>query len=252
MQTMDDSVGVDGIPRHGAGASVATQPHNNKLARSIAFGVSALATPLAIGGGVAALTRSRRSGLIAGGIAGAVIAAVRWQLQRWFTDEPAYVVERRTGELEIRHYAARVEAHTRLTVPDFETAIDEGFRRLASYIFGGNDAKQSIAMMTPVITTPRASTHSVAFVMPPDRTLASLPAPADKRVRVVEMPARRIAAMRFHGRYTDRVMLEQTRRLHELVAAADLETRGQPMFAGFDPPSTLPWLRRTEMWIELM
>jgi hypothetical protein len=252
MQTMDDTVGVDTVA-HGAGAAVATQPHNNKLARSIAFGACALATPLAVGAGVGALMRSRRrrSSLLAGGVAAAVIAAFRWQLQRWFTDEPAYVVERRIGGLEIRRYAPRVEAHTRLTVPDFETAIDEGFRRLARYIFGENEAKRSIAMTTPVITTPRASTHTVAFVMPPDRTLGSLPTPADARIKLVELPQRRIAAMRFHGRYTDRVMLEQTRRLHELVAAADLETRGQPMFAGFDPPTTLPWLRRTEMWIEL-
>ena len=70
-------------------------------------------------------------------------------------------------------------------------------------------------------------------------------------IALQEKRQRRIAAMRFHGRYTDAVMLEQTRRLHDLISAADLETKGQPMFAGFDPPTTLPWLRRTEMWIEL-
>jgi hypothetical protein len=252
MQTMDDTVGVDVPAQRGADAPVATQPHNNNLARKIAFGVSALATPLAIGAGLGTLARSRRSGLIAGGVTAAVVAAFRWQLQRWFTEEPAYVVERRIDGLEIRRYAPRIEAHTRLTVPDFETAIDEGFRRLANYIFGDNDASESISMTTPVITTPRATTHSVAFVMPPDRTLDSLPRPADGRIRLVEVPVRRIAAMRCHGRYTDRVMLEHTRRLHELVLAAELETKGQPMFAGFDPPTTLPWLRRTEMWIELV
>ncbi|HEY5950988.1 MAG TPA: heme-binding protein, partial [Kofleriaceae bacterium] len=169
----------------------------------------------------------------------------------WFTAEPAYVVERRIGELEIRRYAPRVEAHTRLTVPDFETAVDEGFMRLAKYIFGENDRRQKLSMTTPVVTTPRATTHSVAFVMPPDRTLTSLPRPADDRIKLVQQPERRVAVIRFHGRYTDKVMLEQTRRLHELIGAADLETKGQPMFAGFDPPSTLPLLRRTEMWIEL-
>jgi hypothetical protein len=250
MQSMDDTVGVDAIA-HGADAAVATQPHNNKLARSIALAASAVVAPVAIGAGVAALSGSRKASLIGGGVAAAVIAAFRWQLQRWFTDEPAYVVERRIGDLEIRRYAPRIEAHTRLTVPDFETAIDEGFRRLAKYIFGDNDAKRSIAMTTPVITTPRATTHSVAFVMPPDCTLSSLPRPADARIKLVEVPVRRVAAMRFHGRYTDAVMLEQTRRLHELITTADLETKGQPMFAGFDPPTTLPWLRRTEMWIEL-
>ena len=106
-------------------------------------------------------------------------------------------------------------------------------------------------MTTPVLTTPRASTHSVAFVMPPDRTLAELPKPTDDRIHLVEVPERRFAVLRFRGRYTDKVMLEQTRRLHELVATHDLDTTGQPMFAGFDPPTTLPLLRRTEMWIEI-
>lgn len=229
----------------------ATQAHNDKRARTIAFVAGAAVTPLALGAGVGALLRSHRAGLLAGGITVAAFAAFRWQLQRLFTDEPAHSVERRIGDLEIRRYAPRIEAHTRLTVPDFETALDEGFRRLASYIFGDNDARETIAMTTPVLTTPRASTHTVAFVMPPDRTLASLPRPADDRIKLVHIPMRRIAALRFHGRYTDETMLEQTRRLHELVAANDLETKGQPMFAGFDPPSTLPWLRRTEMWIEL-
>jgi hypothetical protein len=229
----------------------ATQAHNDRRARAIGFAAAAFVTPLALGAGVGALLRSRRAGLLAGGISAAALAAFRWQLQRLFTDEPAYVVERRIGELEIRRYAPRIEAHTRLTVPDFETALDEGFRRLATYIFGDNDAEQELAMTTPVLTTPRASTHTVAFVMPPDRTLATLPRPGDDRIKLVHVPTRRIAALRFRGRYSDETMLEQTRRLHELVAANDLETKGQPMFAGFDPPSTLPWLRRTEMWIEL-
>lgn len=233
------------------GGHVATRAQTSKRARSIAFLASAVAAPIAVGFGVAVLTRSRRAGVIAGGITALCAAALRWQLQRWFTDEPAYTVEGRIGDLEIRRYAARIEAHTRLTVPDFETAVDEGFHRLAKYVFGANSAGQGIAMTTPVLTTPRASTHTVAFVMPPERTLSSLPRPADDRIRLVHMPERRMAVMRFHGRYKDKVMLEQTRKLHELVAAAELETKGQPIFAGFDPPSTLPVLRRTEMWIEL-
>jgi len=233
------------------GGTVATRAQTSKRARSIAFLASAVVAPVAVGFGVATLTRSRRAGVIAGGLTALGAAALRWQLQRWFTDEPAYTVERRIGDLEIRRYAARIEAHTRLTVPDFETAVDEGFRRLVKYIFGANTGKQGIAMTTPVLTTPRASTHTVAFVMPPDRTLSSLPRPADDRIKLVHMPERRMAVMRFRGRYKDNVMLAQTRRLHDLVAAAELETKGQPIFAGFDPPSTLPLLRRTEMWIEL-
>lgn len=234
-----------------AEAEITTQPRTRRHARSLALGAAALVAPLGLGTGVAALTRSRRAGLIAGGFTAVALAALRWQLQRWFTDEPMYVVERTIGQLEIRRYAPRVEAHTRITALDFETALDEGFHRLAAYIFGANDRGQSLAMATPVTNMPRASTHTVAFVMPPGYARAALPRPKDERIALVEVPARRIAALRYRGRYTGEHMLEQTRRLHELVVAADLETTGQPTFAGFDPPWTLPALRRAEIWIEL-
>jgi hypothetical protein len=232
-------------------AEVTTQPRTNRRARTIVLGAAALATPLALGTSVAMLARSRRAGVVAGGITAAAFAALRWQLQRWFTDEPIYVVERTIGDLEIRHYAPRVEAHTRIPALDFETALDEGFRRLAGYIFGGNDRHQSLEMTTPVTSVPRGATHEIAFVMPPGYARGALPRPRDERVTLVEIPARRIAALRFRGRYTGENFLAQTRRLHELVLGADLDTTGQPVFAGFDPPTTLPLLRRAEIWIEL-
>ena len=233
------------------GEPVATRAHTSKRARSVALGAGALAGPIAVGAGVAALTGSRRGGWIAGALSLGVLAALRWQLQRWWTDEPAYTVEDRIGGLEIRRYATAIEAHTRVSTLDFETAIEDGFRTLASYIFGGNEADQKLAMTAPVLNRPRATTHTVAFVMPPDRTLLSLPRPHDESIRLVEVPARRVAVLRYRGRYTNEVLREQTQRLHELVAAANLETRGEPIFAGFDPPWTLPFLRRCELWIEL-
>jgi len=230
---------------------IATQPRTNKRARSIAFAAGAAALPVALGVGATALLRSRRAGLLACGISAAMLAAFRWQLQRWFTDQPAYVIERRIGDLEIRRYPPHVEAQTRIVELEFETALEQGFRRIAAYIFGGNSQKQDIPMTTPVLNTPRAATHSVAFVMPPGKNLSSLPRPKDANVELVEVPERRVAVVKFRGRYKDDVMMDQTRRLQELVTENHLEALGQPTFAGYDPPSTLPFLRRTEIWVEV-
>lgn len=249
MQTLTELVGDD--PQPAQVTHVATRARRNTRLRSLAFAAAMLIAPLAIGRGVSRLAGSRRAGAIAGAFSLAKLATLRWQLKRYFVDEPDYVTLRRIGELEIRRYPAHLEAHTRLTVPDFEIAMRQGFRRLFRYITGRNTATQRIAMTTPVLIKPRATTHTVAFVMPPGRTLLTLPRPSDDQVHLVHVPARRIAAIRFHGRYTDEALLEHSRQLHDLVEAAGLETRGQPMFAGFDPPWTLPWLRRTEMWIEL-
>lgn len=237
-----------------------TEPQNNTRARSLGFLAGALAAPLAVGAGIAllsrhqresAITRARIDGLIAG--AGVALAAglVRWQFQRWFTPEPAYTVEQRIGDLEIRNYEPRVEAHTRFATLDFDEVRERGFRRLAKYIFGGNAAHRSLPMTTPVTITPRAGTHTVAFVMPPGESKENLPHPDDSRVDVLNIPARRVAVLCYRGGYNAATVGKQSERLRELCRDAGLTTRGEPMFAGFDPPSTLPFLRRTEVWIEL-
>ncbi|HTL35840.1 MAG TPA: heme-binding protein [Kofleriaceae bacterium] len=231
--------------------AITTAPNAHRIARSVGFGALALAGSFGLGAGVAALTGSRRAGLVAGGLSTLAAAAVRWQLQRWFTDEPAYEVERRIGDLEIRRYAPRVEAHVRVTAVDFEEALQRGFRTLFRYLDRGNASGEKLAMTTPVINHPRATTHTIAFVMPPGRSRDSLPEPENQDVRLVEQPVRRFAVVCYSGRYTNENFQEAQATLRDLVMDAGLEPSGEPIFAGFDPPTTLPVLRRSEVWIEL-
>ncbi len=65
------------------------------------------------------------------------------------TEEPPFTVARRVGEVEIREYRPRIAAETTVEA-DEEPARNEGFRRLARYIFGGNTATTKIAMTAPV------------------------------------------------------------------------------------------------------
>lgn len=223
----------------------------------------ALAGAVGVGAAVAALTGSRRAAFAAGGVVALAAGAVRWQLQRWFTVQPAYEVERRIGPLEIRRYAPRVVARTRVEA-EFERALDEGFHRLAGYIFGGNRGGESIAMTTPVTAKPEriamtapvtsagdGDARVVSFTMPPGKSLATLPRPDDARVELAEIPARRIAVLRFRGPYDREVVEQMEREVRQQVADAGLASKGEPMFAGYDPPSTLPALRRVEVWLEL-
>jgi hypothetical protein len=188
---------------------------------------------------------------VAGAVSLLALGLGRWQLQRWFTDEPAYTVEDTVGGVEIRNYEPRVEAHTRFATLEFDEVRERGFRRLARYIFGGNAARHELAMTTPVTIAPRAGSHTVAFVMPPGLTRGSLPYPDDSRIELVDVPARRVAVLRYRGGYSAAAVGKQANRLRALCRDAGLTTRGEPVFAGFDPPSTLPLLRRAEIWIEL-
>lgn len=250
---------------HRSVSGVATRAHRGLTGRNVGFWSTLAVAPVAIGLGIAGAMGSRRAGVIAGAISALGIAALRFQFQRWFTAEPSYEVEQRIGDLEIRRYLPRVEARTQIASESFDDALNEGFDRLAGYIFGGNLAGESLsmtapvitkgerlAMTAPVITSIHDGGHVMAFVLQPDRTIDSLPQPRDARVTLVEMPERRVAVLGYRGRYRGDVVEAHQRVLRQLVAEAGLPAKGEPSFAGFDPPWTIPLLRRNEVWIELV
>ncbi len=245
------------------GSGITTHARRKLWRRPVFFASLGLVPP-AIGAGVAALTGSRRTGAIAGAISALGLVAVRWQLQRLFTDEPDYIVEQRLGDLELRRYLPHIEAQTQVAGVDFDAAIEHGFRRLARYIFGGNQGGErlemtapvtargeKLEMTAPVVASAQGAGHTIAFIMPPARSLASLPRPLDRAVKLVEVPPRRVAVLAYRGRYRGDVVSDRAAELRRLVSAAGLTATGEPRFAGFDPPTTLPWLRRNEIWLEL-
>ena len=228
----------------------ATTYQARRAPREVAFWSSLVVAPVAIGVGLGALTGSRRTGIV-GGVAGAlVLGALRWQLQRLFTPEPAYTVERRIGKLEIRRYAPRIEARTTVTGGELGESLSQGFRRLFAYIAGSNFQEEELAMTAPVIAAQRDH-HTVAFIMPAGRTMDTLPTPGDDQVRLYHVPEQRVAVLRFTGRHRQGTIDDRERELGHLIAANDLRPIGEPMFAGFDPPSTIPLLRRNEVWVAI-
>jgi len=205
------------------------------------------------------------SGLLA--LSGAAILA-KWQLDRIFLEEPEYELVEETNGIEIRKYAPRVVAETVVAdTTDADAAREEGFRRLAGYIFGDNARQEKIAMTTPVgvqvedergeriaMTTPVTTRdsefgYSVTFTMPRDWALSDLPAPRDSRVRVHKARGERVAVLRFRGRYDSDLIQAKQAELMVRAGSAGYTVHGEPYFAGYDPPSTLPFLRRMEVWI---
>ncbi len=176
------------------------------------------------------------------------------------TEEPRYDVIERLGDAELRAYAPRLAAET--TVPGTaEAARGEGFRRLAGYIFGGNaggsriamtapvaqaDAGQQIAMTAPVSQAPAgAAGWSIRFFLPAG--LSDPPAPRDARVQIVTVPAETMAVLRFPGIAGDAAIAAQRTRLLALLAPTAWAPAGPPVTWFYDPPWTLPPLRRNEV-----
>ena len=233
-------------------------------ARKIAYYAGMVAIPAGIGALVGKAKRSTLAGSVAGGLTALALLAARWQMARLFTEEPDYELEDQLGPLEIRRYFPQITARTRVDVESFDLAMQQGFRKLASYIFGDNfngeqlaavqqraAGSEKLAMTAPVITKQSVRGYEMAFVMPSGRDLGSLPTPNDSAVELNEVPERRVAVLKFRGRYRGEEIERHERELMDLVRAAGLRAMSAPMFAGFDPPSTLPFLRRNEVWVEV-
>ena len=177
------------------------------------------------------------------------------------TEEPSFTVERRIGNVEIRRYGARVAAQTTIDA-DEEKARNEGFRRLAGYIFGGNTDKTKIAMTAPVsqqkgrkiamtapVATERTTTGEwmIRFFMPSEHTLESLPTPNDDRVELVPVAPETVAVLTFSGVASLDAIAARTDELLTTLRTAAVTTQGDPVTWFYDPPWTLPFRRRNEV-----
>jgi hypothetical protein len=180
-------------------------------------------------------------------------------------EEPAYSVERLNGEFEIRRYGQRIAAETTVNA-DEESARNVGFRRLAGYIFGGNQSNTKIAMTAPVAQqADRQSGEKIAmtapvsqeaggegewvirFFMPADKTMNSLPEPHDALVRLVTVPAQTVAVRRFSGSRSRGAVASQTAELMSALRDDGFEPTGIPAAWFYDPPWTVPIMRRNEI-----
>lgn len=108
-------------------------------------------------------------------------------------EEPAYELVRAYSDFEVRDYATNVQAR----VQTAGNAPSGGFRRVAGYIFGGNQTGESIAMTAPVSMWEEKGAGWLAFTMPSAYDLEALPTPHDAGVLLVAQPKQRVAVMSF-------------------------------------------------------
>jgi len=179
------------------------------------------------------------------------------------TGEPTYRIERHTDAYDIRAYAPYLVAE--VTVPGpAESASSDGFRLLAAFIFGANRGAHKLAMTAPVtqtpvtlpMTAPVTQTRTdggfhVRFVMPSGYTLGTLPVPDDRRVTLHEIPAQRVAVLRYSGRWTEANYAQHVAELRAALSKDNIAVRGEPILARYNAPYVLPFLRRNEVWLML-
>lgn len=183
-------------------------------------------------------------------------------------EKPNYQVVVQDGDFELRDYPPLVVAEVSGS-GSRQQSLSSGFGPLARYIFakerGGERiamtapvqqralaADEKIAMTAPVTQTPMNDGNwTVQFIMPAEYGLKDLPPPGNQQVRLDQIPARRVAAVRFSGRTNDQAIAEQQARLETWLAERGLESRGEPIYAYYNDPFTPGPLRRNEDMFEV-
>ena len=193
-----------------------------------------------------------------------LLGAVLWGPIVSNVEQPKYKVVESAGNIEIRDYAPMIVAEAEVS-GDRREAIGKGFRIIADYIFGNNTASQKvpmtapvtqqgsekIAMTAPVVQQGDGSNWTVHFVMPSSYTMKTLPRPNNPAVKLKAIEGKRFAVIRFAGMGGQDSLKRHTAELDEFVSAKNLTPQSAPTYAFYNPPWTLPFLRRNEVMVEV-
>lgn len=183
------------------------------------------------------------------------------------TEEPGYTVVEQSGDFELRAYSPMIVAETMVSGP-MDDASSAGFRLIADYIFGNNTSRageqeeismtapvtmkaesEKISMTAPVSMERAGDRWRVHFVMPSQYNLDTLPTPNNPAVSLREVPASQYAVIRFSGLVGEKKLAAKTAELMAWLQSKDIKPIGQPELARYNPPWTLPFLRRNEVMV---
>jgi hypothetical protein len=178
-------------------------------------------------------------------------------------EEAKYEVVKKEDEFEIRDYATHILAET-VVEGNMEDAGNKAFRLLFGYISGDNLSRQEVEMTAPVSQTPKGEEIEmtapvgqqregedwvISFMMPSSYTLETLPQPENPKVTLRQVPARRMAAVRYSGFWSEKGYLEHKLELEAWIQQQGLTTEGDPIWARYNSPFTLWFMRRNEVLI---
>ena len=178
-------------------------------------------------------------------------------------EEAAYQVVKKEDRFEVRDYAPHILAET-IVEGEMKEAGNMAFRRLFNYISGDNRSQDKVAMTAPVsqvlegekikMTAPVGQQNvqgrwAVSFMMPASYTLETLPVPVDPKVSLRQVPGRRLAAVRYSGTWSKKNYLRYMQELESWINDEGLTIVGEPVWARYNPPFTLWFLRRNEILI---
>ena len=176
------------------------------------------------------------------------VALVGCKVTRSGYESAPYKVVRTDGKFQVRDYPALTVVETPMASGS-RNGDDGSFMRLFRFITGGNEAKQKIAMTTPVFMTGSETNATMAFVMPAQMKTGEVPKPSDGSVTVRELAAGWFAVLRFSGGRNAEKEAKSLTRLLAWMESERLRVLSPPVYGYFDPPWTPAFLRRNEVML---
>ena len=184
-------------------------------------------------------------------------------------EEPKFTLLEKDKAFELRAYAPKIIAEV-VVDGNMREASSKGFRLIANFIFGNNTVQsgksEKISMTAPVSVEPRSDKISmtspvgvqqaskdwkVYFVMPSQYTLETLPKPKSPLVNIKQISSQKFAVIRFSGLVDEEKMEKKVTELKQWTDDKKLKVLGNPELARYNPPWTLPFLRRNEVMVEV-
>lgn len=166
------------------------------------------------------------------------------------TEQYNYTVLRDFDSFEIRKYESAVFARTKVDSETYRAGSGNGFRTLASYIFGGNERNESIPMTSPVAMS-WGDGMIMEFMMPSSYTLDNLPAPDRPDIELYVKPSVIMAGLSFGGYASDQKIKEKIEELKSYLEKENIAHTGHFQYFGYNPPYQMI-NRRNDIVVELI
>lgn len=171
-------------------------------------------------------------------------------------EEPEYHIIEKINQIEIREYKGFIKAEVKVN-GGFDEAGNSAFRKLFKYITGNNHTSENkkiskkIPMTVPVLQEPSDLSYHFSFVMPKTFTLNSLPTPNDKSIKLKEVKKTTFAVLSYSGTWSEDNYREAENKLLLTLKKSRIQTIGKPIFARYNSPFSIWFLRRNEVLIEI-
>lgn len=177
---------------------------------------------------------------------------------------PDYRIIQDYQSFEIREYSPHLAIQVELD-QCFEDAAVKGYGLLTEYLSGENSKNEILDFLSPLYQAKKksieqgfnkfkkdqSSEYVLQVLLPEKYDLSSAPRPTCKQVKIVELPCRRVAALKYSGFWTRTNFHKHFIKLKAILIERGMNPHNEPSLARYDSP-LWPWfLRRNEVLIEL-